>query len=184
MFHLQLRQFPHNHCQFNLTDQELRFVAETWVRGLTLALGERTWSPHQAKLTIIEGPQIPMQQLSMGRGWRHAERQGENVTRSVLEAASASLAGAAAAPTSAAPDAVAESEPSANRDALGAARLPSEAPGSAASALPSLLGGGARAEALLAAWRDTARRFPDRSPSECLALAEQQLQPHSGGPDR
>ena len=66
MFHLELRQFPHNHCQFNLADEELRAIAEPWANGQWVELGQRKWSPHQAKLKIIEGPPIPMQQLSMG----------------------------------------------------------------------------------------------------------------------
>src|SRR6516165_10324622 len=66
MFHLQLRQFPHNHSQFNLTEQELHAIAGPWVRGQWLAIGERKWNAHQAKLTIVEGPRVQMAQLSMG----------------------------------------------------------------------------------------------------------------------
>jgi len=165
MFHLELRQFPHNHCQFNLSDEELRAIAEPWAGGQWVELGQRKWSPHQAKLKIIEGPPIPMQQLSMGRGWRHVQRHGEDVTGRVLDAASASLASAQAAPVG-------------PRSGAGAGAAASNAPHDSNASPPelsSLLGGSPRAEALLAVWRYTAVRFPDRTPSECLALAERQL---------
>jgi hypothetical protein len=162
MFHLQVRQFPHNHCQFNLTEQDVRSLAELWVRGDWLVIGERKWSPQQAKVKVIEGPQIPAAQLSMGRGWRHVERHGEDVTQRVLGDASALLASAEVA----APAHLARGEDDPD-----------------ASDLRSLLGG-THAAALLAAWRSAAARFPDRSPSECLAMAERQLDPAGSEPPR
>ncbi|HEY2202174.1 MAG TPA: hypothetical protein VGH56_09800, partial [Solirubrobacteraceae bacterium] len=84
MYHIELRQFPHNTCRFNLTEQELRAVLEPWVREKFVEVGERKWSPHQAKLTILEGPRLEVQQLSMGRGWRAAQRQSEDVTERLL----------------------------------------------------------------------------------------------------
>jgi hypothetical protein len=109
------------------------------VREKFVALGERKWSPHQAKLTILEGPRLEVQQLSMGRGWRVAQRQSEDVTERLLAAA----AGAAA-----------------------------PAGGFAEQLLPLL---GADPAALLQAWRLTAERRPELSPSESLALAEATL---------
>ena len=88
MYHLELRQFPHNMCRFNLTEEELRtLVVERWAREQWVELGERKWSPQQAKLTILEGPRIPMEELTMGRGWSSARRRGEDVTGRVLAAA-------------------------------------------------------------------------------------------------
>ena len=139
MYHIELRQFPHNTCRFNLTERELRAVLEPWVREKFVTLGERKWSPHQAKLTILEGPRLEVQQLSMGRGWRAAQRQSEDVTERLLAAA----AGAAA-----------------------------PAGGFAEQLLPLL---GADPAALLQAWRLTAERRPELSPSESLALAEATL---------
>jgi hypothetical protein len=165
MFHLELRQFPHNHCQFNLTDEELRAIAEPWASGHWVELGQRKWSPHQAKLKIIEGPPVPVAQLSMGRGWGHVQRHGEDVTGRVLDAARASLASAHAAYVGPGSGASAGS-PAANAADDGSTSL---------AELRSLLGGTPRAEALLAVWRYTAARYPDRTPSECLALAERQL---------
>jgi hypothetical protein len=84
MYHLELRQFPHNLCRFNLTEQQLRAVVEPWAAEKVVDIGERKWSPHQAKLTILEGPQLAVAELSMGRGWRAAQRQSANVTERIM----------------------------------------------------------------------------------------------------
>jgi hypothetical protein len=84
MFHVELRQFPHNACAFNLTEAELSQIVEPWSRDQWIELGERKWSPHQARLTVLEGPHLPVEDLSMGRGWRNAQHQSEDVTERVL----------------------------------------------------------------------------------------------------
>jgi hypothetical protein len=155
MYHLELRQFPHNTCRFNLTEQELRAVVEPWAREKFVEVGERKWSPHQAKLTILEGPRLEVAQLSMGRGWRAAQRQSEDVTERLLaqakQADGAAGAGGASAPGSPAPF--------------------------AEQLLPLL---GADPAALLQAWRLAAERRPELSPSESLALAESTLRSLDG----
>jgi hypothetical protein len=85
VYHVEIRQFPHNASRFNLTERELLPIAVPWVREEWVELGERKWNVNLAKLTIIEGPQLSMSQLAMGRGWRNAQRQGEDVTERVLE---------------------------------------------------------------------------------------------------
>src|SRR5213082_2369107 len=97
MYHVELRQFPHNLCRFNLSEHELRAIAERWARDQWVALGDRKWDPNQARLTILEGPKIGPEQLTMGRGWRAAQRGGSDVTASVLANARARLSGATAA---------------------------------------------------------------------------------------
>jgi len=97
MYHVELRQFPHNVCRFNLSERELRAIAERWAREQWVALGDRQWDPHQARLTILEGPEIGSDQLTMGRGWRAAQRSGSDVTAGVLADTRARLAGAPAA---------------------------------------------------------------------------------------
>jgi hypothetical protein len=84
MYHIELRQFPHNFCHFNLSEQQLRQIVEPWTAGETVELGERKWDPRRAKLTVLEGPQIANNQLTMGRGWSVAQRESEDVTRRVL----------------------------------------------------------------------------------------------------
>jgi hypothetical protein len=144
VFHVELRQFPHNFCRFNMSEQELRrSVLDAWARKEWLEFGERKWDPNQATVTVIEGPRLSMPELSMGRGWRNAQRAGTDVTERMLEAARAAQEPAQAA----APPAPAEEE------------------------LVALLG--PDPEPLLRAWRLAMESHPDRRPSECLALAEE-----------
>jgi hypothetical protein len=98
VYHVELRQFPHNMCRFNLSAQELRAtILEPWVQDRWVDFGERKWSPHQAKLTVLEGSRIPFAQLTMGRGWRAAQRDGREVTDELLAALGRELERASAA---------------------------------------------------------------------------------------
>jgi hypothetical protein len=166
MYHVELRQFPHNMCRFNLTDAELSVIVEPWVREQIVEFGERKWSPQQAKITIFDGPRLALEQLTMGRGWRAAERQSENVTDAVLAVARDTLAAAAhmPAPRGPAPAAVANG---ALADPLAVGVLAD------LRSVVSLLG--EDPAGLLAAWRDVAARSTGLSPSESLALAERQV---------
>jgi hypothetical protein len=162
MYHLELRQFPHNLCRFNLTEQALHAVVGPWAQEQWVELGERKWSPHQARLTVLEGPRIPIDQLSMGRGWRTAQRQSEDVTERVLVAAQGPRSATSQAHPQAAPPDVGLLADSLRLELL------------------SLLG--EDPASLLEAWRLAAARFPDRSPSESLALAEAAIRPSQGSP--
>jgi 2-iminobutanoate/2-iminopropanoate deaminase len=94
VFHVELRQFPHNMARFNLSAAELRAtVLEPWVRERPFEFGERRWSPHQAKLTVLAGPPVPFDQLTMGRGWRAAQRDGRETTAALLSAVERELGG-------------------------------------------------------------------------------------------
>lgn len=158
MYHVQLQKSLNTACAFNLGEAELRAILEPWSRGQPIELGERRWNPVEARLTVIEGPHLAAQDLSMGRGWRAAERRGEDVTERVLAQAHAP---GGQSPASAVPGA------------------PVAAPGNPTTGTPSdaqlegLLG--ADPAALLEAWRLVAKRRPELSPSESLALAEQTL---------
>jgi len=166
MYHVELRQFPHNMCRFNLTDAELSAIVEPWVRERMVEFGERKWSPQQAKITIFDGPRLPLEQLTMGRGWRAAERQSENVTDAVLAATRDALATAVQTP---APSGAAQ--PATPNGAL-ADPLALGVPADLRS-VASLLG--EDPARLLAAWREVAARSTGLSPSESLALAERHL---------
>jgi hypothetical protein len=159
MYHLELRQFPHNTCRFNLIEQDLRAVVEPWVREQFVEVGERKWSPHQAKLTILEGPRLDVAQLSMGRGWRAAQRQSEDVTERLLAQAKQADGATARAGDATATGSLAPA-------------------GGFAEQLLSLLG--VEPAALLHAWRLAAERRPELSPSESLALAESTLRSLDG----
>ncbi len=153
MYHLEMRQFPHNMCRFNMTREELLAVVEPWANDRWVELGERRWSPHQAKMTIVEGPRIPPEQLTMGRGWRQAQRSGAEVTEPML--AEARALGSTATRTPA-------------HDALAPAGLLADSLGLELVALLD-----ERPAALSRAWTLAGARCPDRAASECLALAEQ-----------
>jgi hypothetical protein len=85
MFHVELRQFPHQTRAFNLTREELDArILRPWVSGATIELDERRWSPERARLTIYEGPRLEPDQLGMGRGWGNVTRDGEDVTERML----------------------------------------------------------------------------------------------------
>jgi hypothetical protein len=85
VFHVELRQFPHQARAFNLSRDELdaRILAP-WAAGEAVALDERRWSPERARLTIYEGPYLASDQLGMGRGWQNVTRDGEDVTARLM----------------------------------------------------------------------------------------------------
>jgi hypothetical protein len=204
MYHLELRHFPHSAWRFNLSDQDLAAIVQPWVREQVVDVGERKWSPHLAKLTILEGPKLEVTELSMGRGWRSAQRRSEDVTERVLDTAKQAIQGAvaAAAMPAVAPAAVgpAPAAPEVARPAAAA----SEAAGPAAAApeaaapavdaptvavalsdpvalgvqLAALLGPDPMA--LLEAWRVAAAGSPGLAPSDSLALAERAMRRASG----
>jgi len=160
MYHVELRQFPHNMCRFNLTDAELRAIVDPWAREKVVEFGERKWSSQTARITILEGPQMSLDQLTMGRGWRAAQRQSEDVTDRVLAAARQALASAQPAQAPAVPQPPAQPGALADPLALGVQ-------------LASLLGDDPGQ--LLSAWKEVAARSSGLSPSESLALAERQI---------
>jgi hypothetical protein len=168
MYHVELRQFPHNLCRFNLTEQDLRALLAPWVLDKPLELGERKWSPHQAMLTVLEGPRLELQQLSMGRGWRAAQRDSEDVTSRVIAAATAAMAATAPERPAQAPPGPAQAAPGPSADASLLAD-----PLALGVQLAALLGGDPAL--LLAAWRQASAGNPGLAPSETLALAEAAL---------
>jgi hypothetical protein len=181
MYHVEMRQFPHNFCRFNLTERELReTILDAWAHGEWIELGERKWSPHQANLTVLEGPQLPLEQLSMGRGWRNAGRQGQDVTERMLAIArtatgapGGALAGAVAA--SGAVD-IGEQSPREAGDFTSNAvgvdsaidlRLAADSLG-----LEVLAKLGEEPVPLTTVWRLARERYPEKPASDCLKLAE------------
>jgi hypothetical protein len=177
MYHVELRQFPHNMCRFNLTDAELRVIVEPWALERVVDFGERKWNSQMARITILEGPQMPLEQLTMGRGWRAAQRQGEDVTERVLGAAREALAAAQSAPAPPVPQPLTQ----AGAPAQAGAAAPGEPAQGGALADPLALGVqlasllGEDPAGLLAAWKEVAGRSSGLSPSESLALAERQI---------
>jgi hypothetical protein len=178
VYHVELRQFPHNVCHFNMTAAQLdATVVDAWARDQWIELGDRKWSPHQARLTVIESPYIPVEELSMGRGWRTAQREGQDVTERVLAAAREKIAHRAQASSLA--DSMSASAGRGHGDAAGTPLdrvADAEVPGAdllADSLGLELLGRlGAEAVPLDSAWALAGARHPEYTASECLALAE------------
>jgi hypothetical protein len=92
VFHVELRQFPHQARAFNLTREQLDTrIVGPWTSGGAIELDDRRWSSDRAKLTIYEGPELPSDQLGLGRGWANVTREGEDVTARVLAMRSSPL---------------------------------------------------------------------------------------------
>jgi hypothetical protein len=157
MYHLELRQFPKRVHRFNLEGAELGAIVLPWVQEKLVELGEQKWSPHQATITILEGPAVPLEKMSMARGWRAAEHDCEDVTERVLGEARTHMASLPAAE-----QAGASAGGGSDRDALGLAVQ-----------IGALLG--PDATRLLDAWAQVRAREPGLSPSEALAQAELEL---------
>lgn len=153
MYHVELRQFPHSVCRFNLSERDLRdTVLDAWGRGEWVELGERKWNPQQAKLTVLEGPQLDVQQLAMGRGWRNAQRQGRDVTERLLAGDRQTT------------DRVFTGEVATEADERRALVE--------ALALEVMRLLGSEPVPLIRAWIEQRQRHPECTPGECLTLAE------------
>jgi hypothetical protein len=161
MYHVELRQFPHSAWRFNLGEQELRGLLEPWTRDRIVVFGEQKWDPEKATLTVLEGPKLELGQLSMGRGWRNAQRVSTDVTARLLDRARRVVGAAGGAQATASPPAA---------TAAASSQLDPLALG---VQIATLLGPDALA--LLAAWQTAASASGGLRPSESLALAEQEL---------
>jgi hypothetical protein len=92
MFHVELRQFPHNARAFNLTREELDArILRPLAAGRPVELNEQRFSPEKVKLAIYEGPELRVEEMGMGRGWGNATKAGENVTDRLLAEARAAV---------------------------------------------------------------------------------------------
>jgi hypothetical protein len=161
-------------CRFNLSAQELRAVVlEPWAQERWIEFGERKWSPHQATLTVLEGPRIPFGQLTMGRGWRAAERGGREVTEEVLAAVGRELARTADAADPAIAAGAAGVSDEVPRAGLSAA---AESLAADALGLELLSRIGSERAALRRAWDLASERHPGSPPSATLALAERAVE--------
>lgn len=196
MYHVELRQFPRNLNRFNLSGPQVGAILVRWAQREQVEVNGQNWDPKQATITVLEGPEIPVHRLSLGRGWPLAERQGEDVTARVLEEARRAVADGSAyrqaqaeapAPQGDAGE-VGAGAPASDSGGVGASETAS---GAGADAPASDAGGGSTdalgagvelaallgpdAARLLAAWREVSGRTAGLSPSESLALAERDL---------
>ncbi len=192
-YHLELRDFPRSCMRFNQSGRDVGAILIPWVQERVIELDGEKWAPYESTMTIIEGAPIPVERLSMGRGWGIAQREGTNVTERVLEEARRAVADGSAfaqapageraepaqggsAPAAGVP-AEAEPAPAPVGDRVGpggeaAAGAPREAQDAAAEILGLL---GPDAARLLEAWYRVGARTAGLAPSESLALAERDL---------
>jgi len=85
VFHVELRQFPHQTRAFNLTREELdERILRPWLAGEAVELNEYRWLPDRATLTIYEAPLLGVAEMGLGRGWQNVTRSGRDVTQEVL----------------------------------------------------------------------------------------------------
>lgn len=196
-YHLEIRDFPRNVNRFNMSGTEIGAVLLAWAQERVFELADQKWNPQTAEMTVLEGPEIPVSGLSMGRGWPTALREGQDVTARVLaEAREAIVDGSVARAEQELERAAAEADdsgpasPDPGEQAPGAEAViapvsGADAPGSDELALGVELAAllGPDAPRLLAAWREVSARASGLSPSETLALAERQLQDRGAGRD-
>jgi hypothetical protein len=89
-FHVEISAGFHRARVFNLNREDLvAKVVEPWLDDRRIEMGDQEWEPRTSSLTILEGPEMEMRDLSFGQGWSNAERTAENVTRNVLAEAPA-----------------------------------------------------------------------------------------------
>jgi hypothetical protein len=98
VYHIELREFPHNTHAYNLDVARLQAtVLDPWIAEKVFELGGREWIPQRTTLTILEGPELPLNRLSMGRGWNAALKASKNVTEELVRAAKDGIGGVAIA---------------------------------------------------------------------------------------
>ena len=90
-FHVEISSgFKQRARAFNLDEARVRTeILDPWLRGRRITLGEKDFEPKDSKLIILEGRELTERDLSMGRGWSNAEKLSENVTRRLVDAATA-----------------------------------------------------------------------------------------------
>jgi hypothetical protein len=85
MFHVELRQFPHVARAFNLSRQDLDArILRPLAEGRPVEWNERRWAPEKTKVAVYEGPELPVEEIGMGRGWGNVTKKGEDVTERLL----------------------------------------------------------------------------------------------------
>ncbi len=187
MYHFELRKFPHTVSRFNQSERQVLALVMPWTREEWVEVGERKWNVNETKLTVLEGPELSLQEMAMNRGWRNALRRSEDVTERVLAAVREHEAarrggearagdGASAAPASGGSPA-AESEMAGGEQPSGAvsAQQPSAPDAqllvdSLALELVALLADGVLTPAR--AWHLAQQRAPGRAAPETIALAQ------------
>lgn len=173
MYHVELHEASHRLRRLNLSEQELHArVLMPWARGESFEVGERTWSPQATSIRVLEGSEIPVGSLTMGRGWSVAQKQSAEVTERVLAAAREAVSGDAVS------NAVMSEAALGRGVALAAQTDGAEAPAGTdvtlladAFAMELLRRVDAAPMSLAAAWRAASERHPQLPADATLQLA-------------
>jgi hypothetical protein len=81
VYHVEISQDNTHVRAFNLTSAELERRFLTPLRaGRRFVCEEKEFDPGSARLRVLEGPQLRLDQLTLGRGWTEAERVASDVT--------------------------------------------------------------------------------------------------------
>ena len=86
MYHFELKDFPNVYTQFNVDERDMALFLMEWLKGEKVEIGERRWDPDETELTVIEGRELELSELSLGRGWSAALNTGTDVTERVIDA--------------------------------------------------------------------------------------------------
>ena len=87
-FHIEVATDRRHARSFNLTEDELhRTVLDPWLAGRPVLLGDRKWTRDEARLRILEGPELTTQDIAFSQGWSNAQRNASDVTAAVLGSA-------------------------------------------------------------------------------------------------
>src|ERR1700761_6361359 len=89
-FHIEVATGRRHARSFNLSaEQRSRTVLDPWLSDRPILLGDRKWTRNDedARLRILEGPELSIQDLAFSQGWANAGRSAKDVTATVLEAA-------------------------------------------------------------------------------------------------
>ena len=136
-YHVEIRDFPRNAAHFNMSGPEVGNVLLSWAQQRTFELGGQRWNPETAEITVIEGPEIPIPSLSLGRGWPTAVREGQDVTNRVLAEAREAIVDGSVARMTQAQEAQAAAQAREAEAPSQAAPEPAAAQDAAAEALPA-----------------------------------------------
>ena len=167
LYHVEIRKFPKTMTLFNQTGTQIGSIVLPWVQERIVEVDGEKWAPYETSLTILEGPEIPLERRTMGRGWRVAQKQSVDVTERILAEARQALASGSVGGAPAELASELGSAPEAQSD------VEASRPDPATAELATLLG--IDALRLLALWREVAGRSTGLVPSESLALAEREL---------
>lgn len=88
VYHVEMRMGISVVRAFNLSshDLQVRFLAPLMADQDFVYEGHE-WSPRKTRISIFDGPELPLHQLSMGRGWPNVQRTSQEVTVEILEQA-------------------------------------------------------------------------------------------------